>query len=347
MCGSRQGLVKLLQNETSKVGNNSVMQFHCVFHQGTFCAKSLKMENAMSIVTETVNFIRSKGLRHRQFQDLLCNLEADFEDVPYYCKIHWLSHGKMLERIFKLKDEIQQFTEGKDNPIAVFNDAEWICDLTFLANVNSHLNELNSRLQRKGQLINCMFNHVKAFQVKLPLWENQINNKNYTHFPTLLNCKDQNTEKYAKLFLEMREKFENKFHVFTENVSSFEIFSCPFSIKPDDVPQNLQMELVDFQCESRLKDKFNSSSLIDFFKNYVSREKYPGICKHAMFMISLFGSTYLCEQVFSRMKYTKSPARSLLSDSHLEDSLRAATMTFKPDIIKLVQTRNAKYHIDV
>ena len=28
MCGSQQGLVKLLQNETSKVGNNSIMQFH-------------------------------------------------------------------------------------------------------------------------------------------------------------------------------------------------------------------------------------------------------------------------------------------------------------------------------
>ena len=78
MCGSRQGLVKLMQNETSKVGNNSVMQFHCVLHQEPLCAKSLKMENVMSVVTKTVNFIRSKGLRHRQFQDLLCSLESRF-----------------------------------------------------------------------------------------------------------------------------------------------------------------------------------------------------------------------------------------------------------------------------
>ena len=41
MCGSRQGLVKLLQNKASKLGNNSVMQFHYVFHQETLCAKSL------------------------------------------------------------------------------------------------------------------------------------------------------------------------------------------------------------------------------------------------------------------------------------------------------------------
>ena len=118
--------------------------------------------------------------------------------------------------------------------------------------------------------------------------------------------------------------------------------SCPFSIKPDDVPENLQMELVDFQCKSSLKDTFNSSSLLDFYKNNVSREKYPGICKHTMFMISLSGSTYLCEQVFSRMKYTKSSERSQLSDSHLEDSLRVATTTFEPDIMKLARSKQCQ-----
>ena len=147
MCGSRQGLVKLLQNKASKLGNNSVMQFHCVLHQETLCAKSLKMENVMPVVTKMVNFIRSKGIRHRQFQNLLRSLEADFEDVLYYCEIRWLSRGKVLKRIFELKDEIQQFMEGKGYPVAEFNDAEWICDLAFLVDIISHLNKLNSRLQ--------------------------------------------------------------------------------------------------------------------------------------------------------------------------------------------------------
>ena len=57
MCGSRQGLVKLLQNEASKAGNNSVMQFHCVIHLENLCTKSLKMDNVMSVVTKAVNFI--------------------------------------------------------------------------------------------------------------------------------------------------------------------------------------------------------------------------------------------------------------------------------------------------
>ena len=70
--------------------------------------------------------------------------------------------------------------EGKGNPIAEFNDAEWICDLAFLADITSHLNELNSRLQRKGQLINCMFDHVKAFQVKLSLGKSDKQQKLYS-----------------------------------------------------------------------------------------------------------------------------------------------------------------------
>ena len=87
------------------------------------------------------------------------------------------------------------------------------------------------------------FDHVKAFLVKLSLWKNQINNKNFAHFPYLLNCIDQKTQKYVKLISELRVEFENRFHDFKENASSFEIFSCPFSIAPDDVPENLQMEL--------------------------------------------------------------------------------------------------------
>ena len=57
----------------------------------------------------------------------------------------------------------------KGNPIFEFDDAKWICDLAFLVHITSHLIELNSRLQRKEQLINCMFDHVKAFLVKLSL----------------------------------------------------------------------------------------------------------------------------------------------------------------------------------
>jgi len=124
--GRQQGLANLLQLEASKVGNDTVMQFHCIIHQENLCAKSLKMQNVMSVVTKTVNFIRSKGLRHREFQELLRSMDADFDDIPYYTEVRWLTRGKMLKRVFELKDAIQTFMESKGNSVDEFMNEEWI-----------------------------------------------------------------------------------------------------------------------------------------------------------------------------------------------------------------------------
>ena len=115
------------------------------------------------------------------------------------------------------------------------------------------------------------------------------------------------------------------------------MFSCPFSVKIEEVPENLQMEFIDFQSSSDLKEKFNNFSLLDFYKTYVSKEKYQRIHRLAVFMTLLFGNTYLCKQAFSRMNHVKSPVRSLISDSHMESSLCIATSSIAPDIAKLVR----------
>ena len=45
--------------------------------------------------------------------------------------------------------------------------------------------------------------------------------------------------------------------------------------------------------------------------------------------MALFGSTYLCEQFFSKMSFRKSPYRSLMTDKHLENELRVARTSIK------------------
>lgn len=49
-------------------------------------------------------------------------------------------------------------------------------------------------------------------------------------------------------------------------------------------------------------------------------------------MSTLFGSTYICEQTFSRMKLMKTPMRSRLTDEHLHQCLRLAVTRMEPDI---------------
>jgi hypothetical protein len=65
------------------------------------------------------------------------------------------------------------------------NDEGWITDLAFLVDMTRHLNNLNKELQGKGKLITDMYNGIKAFRVKLRLWENQLNLHSLVHFPHL------------------------------------------------------------------------------------------------------------------------------------------------------------------
>jgi hypothetical protein len=97
MEGRREGLVKLTQEEATKAGNNSIMQYHCLIHQENLCAKSLNAESVIRVVVNVITFTRYKVLNHREFQDFLHNLETAFKDVVYYSEVRWLSRGKMLK----------------------------------------------------------------------------------------------------------------------------------------------------------------------------------------------------------------------------------------------------------
>ena len=101
------------------------------------------------------------------------------------------------------------------------------------------------------------------------------------------------------------------------------------------VPQSLQMELIELQCNELLKNKFNLDdvSLIDFYRKYLfSSEKFPNLVQHAKKMASLFGSTYVCEQLFSKMKYCKNQLRTKRTDVHLDDVLLLSSTNLSPNV---------------
>lgn len=72
-------------------------------------------------------------------------------------------------------------SKGKDS--TVLRDEKWKCELAFLADITAHLNVLNLQLQGRDRMITDMYDAVKAFQVKLLLWETQMHECNLPHFP--------------------------------------------------------------------------------------------------------------------------------------------------------------------
>jgi hypothetical protein len=248
MVRRQEGLVKLMQEATT-AGNNFVVQHHCLIYQQYLCAKSLKSESVIRVVNE-VNFIRSEGLNHREFQDLLHNLETEFEDVVYYSEVRWLSRGKMLKRVFHLKQEIRTLMEGKGKPVAEFNADEWMCDFAFKVDITTYLNELNTRLQGKDQFMNCL---ITSSPSKCNyVFGNQLEMESLVHFPILLRCNGRDSQIQAGTTSKLREEFDTRFQDF-KNTDLVSMLWSPFSVSTDEVPGDLEMECVDFQCASDLK----------------------------------------------------------------------------------------------
>jgi hypothetical protein len=219
----------------------------------------------MSIVVKTVNFVRSRGLTHRQFQSFLASIEAEYGDLLYFSAVRWLSRGALLERFFALRKEISEFMEEKGKPVKELNDSAWIRDLAFLVDITKHMNELNVALQGKDQHVGLLVSHLKAFEVKLRLWSTQLLTNNLAHFPTLRSVTPPDAMAYSEKINSLREEFGSRFSDFRRHRPDIAIFASPFQVDVESAPDAYQIKLVDLQCNIALKEKFHEFPLIEFY----------------------------------------------------------------------------------
>ena len=186
MSGTGIGFVGLLKSALKEKNiSDNLAIFHCIIHQENICVKSLKFKHVMGRVIKAVNFIRARGLNHRQFQKFLNDLDTEHQDLAYFFEVRWLSKGSILRRIYKLQKEVALFLINKERLMAEMGDKNWLRDLAFLVDITTRMNDLNTRLQRKAQYASEMYGHIKGFMNKLRLWHAHIQNANLSHFPTL------------------------------------------------------------------------------------------------------------------------------------------------------------------
>jgi hypothetical protein len=57
-----------------------------------------------------VNFLRaSSALQHRLLRSFLTEVSAEFDDLLLHNNVRWLSKGKVLERFWAIRNELQLF----------------------------------------------------------------------------------------------------------------------------------------------------------------------------------------------------------------------------------------------
>ncbi|KAL0202287.1 hypothetical protein M9458_000305 [Cirrhinus mrigala] len=323
MVGKKAGVVTKLKEKIQKENpTQKFWNFHCILHQEALCSKTLKMDNIMNVVMKTVNFIRAKGLNHRQFEAFLSDKNIS-HSLPYHTEVRWLSRGAVLKRFFELRSEISQFMKDKGKPVTELDDPEWVRDLDFMVDVTEHLNVLNAKMQGRNKIVTEYYDCICAFEMKLDLWATQLSQGNPAHFPSLKSVctthdKD-NMDKYKEKIVGLHKEFQNRFQVFNELEKEFAVFRSPFTASATDVPEELQ-------CNTPFKGQIRNSHC-----GFILPKPRTNVPQNDRFC------------AFSVMNINKSNLRSRLTHTHLNDIMRVATaQKLAADVDALVEEKRSQ-----
>ena len=69
------------KNILNAVGAQNIAVSHCIIHQKNLCTKVLDFAEILGNVVQCVNYIRARGLNHRQLKAFLDEPDTEYSDV--------------------------------------------------------------------------------------------------------------------------------------------------------------------------------------------------------------------------------------------------------------------------
>ena len=189
-------------------------------------------------------------------------------------------------------------------------------------------------------------------KLRLSLISHDLMSKIFNHFPrikaNIIDIREEKLNEYKEKLQELQADFKRRFEDLKSFKSTFAFFVNPFmcDIIEDGFPISEiilvekaagELELLEIKEDQALQMQHKSTSIIEFWK-LVPESKYPHLKQAACRLISIFGTTYCCESLYSTMKFVKSKYRSQLTNQHLTELLRTALTNYTPNFKDLTKS---------
>uniref|UniRef100_A0A3P9LKJ5 DUF4371 domain-containing protein n=1 Tax=Oryzias latipes TaxID=8090 RepID=A0A3P9LKJ5_ORYLA len=270
MTGKQKGLVACVRAVAP-----SAAATHCWIHREQLAVK--KMPQCLkSVLDESVkiaNKIKAKPLNSRLFKAVCEEMGSEDTKLLFHTEVCWLSRGKVLTRLFELRDEVMLFLHHSDELYDRMHDFQWLAKLAYLADIFSTLNTLNVALQGKTVTIFNVQDKIKATRLQMELWCGRLDRREFDSFPTLAD------------FLLAQ---------FTSKLSPRQVDS-----------------FVDIASDGTLKTTFREKGLTDFWLHI--QPEHPQLADSALKLLMPFPTTYNCEVGFSTVVGLKTKQRNRIS----------------------------------
>lgn len=236
------------------------------------------------------------------------------------------------------------FLKNKANSLYEYLEREdFVEGLAYLADIFTHLNEINLSVQGPAVTIVDASERLKGFLGKLPLWKRRVESGNFANFPMLeelITQSDGHTtsktvQKEVSKHLEtLQTSFEGYFS--SESLEKETWMRSPFLIDIDSISDEdlIKDDLIDMRSKEVLKAEFHAKDLGDFWGSL--SQAYPLLVKRAMSVLIPFATTYLCEAGFSTLVSIKTKSRNRLN---VADDMRLALSKTVPQFNVLIEAK--------
>lgn len=340
MTGNVKGFISRVREQ-----NKNVRTTHCFLHREALVAKTLPKElsDALDEAVNIVNFIKARPLKSRLFSILCEEMGADHQGLLLHTAVRWLSRGKVLDRLYELREELRVFLSEENSAYAeLVGDAQWCAKLAYLADIFKHLNDLNTKMQGKEENLLSSSDKLRGFKSKLSLWRSRVEQGKVEMFPHY--NEHSKTKKYCDLISRHLQILEERFNTYfpAETFAGFDWIRDPWNScaleSAANLPMEAQEQLAEMREDRTLRMQFQEMPRDKF---WISVEKdYPTLSRSAVDMLLPFATTYLCELSFSSLTLIKNKHRERLRA--LDEELRVCLSSIPARIEKLCSSTQAQ-----
>ena len=234
MVGGNKGFLSLMVKHCQDRGfKQPIKKLHCIVHQ-----ESAKMRSVMSVAVKVVNFgasitgsFATCWWKPTHSMMTYCTIARCGGSVVDVCWSGCITCERRC--LLSYAARVRTFLN--------LTILVGVCDLAFLTDITSHLNDLNVQLQGKDILMPDMVSRITAFEDKLRLWESQLMKLDFIHFKRLHACSPEDVSVHVGIVIQLREEFSARFSDLRGYRDDFKLFTSPFDVDVESAPSEVQM----------------------------------------------------------------------------------------------------------